>query len=488
VGPPIRDRTRSVQKLALLLLLPAALIGSLFSMAQHSGSATVSKAPTSTTSASTARLTSAYTPHSYTGNGVIPFGNASYYGSPANITLASPVVAMASTPNGGGYWMVAADGGVFNYGNAGFFGSAGNLHLYAPIVAMAATPTGNGYWLVAADGGVFAFGDAVFYGSMGDHHLNHPIVGMATTTNGAGYWLVASDGGIFSFGNASFEGSMGGQHLNEPVVGMAATTDGGGYWLCAADGGIFSFGDARFMGSLGSNPPYDSITGITAQPGGDGYWMVDWAGQVFGFGQQQTLGSIDNQVPAIPVSGIVSTPTGSGYWLLAPQDFKYTFADSGVAPTAPEAGAIVAAASSQIGGDPDLSEGPFCNPYGPCEQWCALFATWTWEHAGVDIPGYGFVGDVYDWGANLGLDVYPPVVPRPGDAILYGTSPNNGFTSPHMGIVAEAWPDGEVITIEGDAGPGQTGQLNVVINGPFMVADSKSYNGFGVYAFVQPPG
>jgi len=36
----------------------------------------------------------------------------------------------------------------------------------APIVGMAATPTGKGYWLVGADGGVFTFGDAVFFGNV----------------------------------------------------------------------------------------------------------------------------------------------------------------------------------------------------------------------------------------------------------------------------------------------------------------------------------
>ena len=39
--------------------------------------------------------------------------------------------------------------------------------LNKPIVGMAATPDGRGYWLVAADGGIFSFGDAVFYGSTG---------------------------------------------------------------------------------------------------------------------------------------------------------------------------------------------------------------------------------------------------------------------------------------------------------------------------------
>lgn len=36
----------------------------------------------------------------------------------------------------------------------------------APIVGIAATPTGKGYWLVAADGGVFAFGDAAYMGNV----------------------------------------------------------------------------------------------------------------------------------------------------------------------------------------------------------------------------------------------------------------------------------------------------------------------------------
>ena len=101
-------------------------------------------------------------------------------------------------------------------------GSTSNVALNQPIVGMAATPSGNGYWLVATDGGIFAFGDAGFHGSTGNIALNQPIVGMAATTTGNGYWLVASDGGIFTFGDAAFFGSTGGIPLNQPVVGMAA--------------------------------------------------------------------------------------------------------------------------------------------------------------------------------------------------------------------------------------------------------------------------
>ncbi|HWE67889.1 MAG TPA: serine hydrolase, partial [Acidimicrobiales bacterium] len=150
-------------------------------------------------------------------------------------------------------------------------GSTGSLTLNQPIVGMASTPAGGGYWLAAADGGIFSFGDAPFFGSTGSLTLNQPIVGMAASHDGDGYWLVAADGGIFSFGDASFDGSTGSLTLNQPIVGMAATPDGGGYWLAARDGGIFSFGDASFAGAALSDQETPAIA-ITAIGGsGSGY-------------------------------------------------------------------------------------------------------------------------------------------------------------------------------------------------------------------------
>jgi hypothetical protein len=142
---------------------------------------------------------------------------------------------------------------------------------------MAATPDGQGYWLVAADGGIFSFGDAVFYGSTGSLHLNQPIVGMALTPDGQGYWLVASDGGIFTFGDAQFYGSTGSMVLDKPIVGLAPTPDGSGYWLVASDGGIFTFGDAQFYGSLGGG--HGNVVGIVVTPSLKGYTLVQLDGQ-----------------------------------------------------------------------------------------------------------------------------------------------------------------------------------------------------------------
>jgi len=223
------------------------------------------------------------------------FGNDSfldYLGDLSTTPLNKPVVGMAITPSGAGYWMVAGDGGVFSFGDAAFYGSTGNLRLNRPVLGMAATPDGKGYWFVASDGGIFSYGDAVFYGSTGNIHLNRPIVGMAANPDGHGYWLVASDGGIFSFGDAAFYGSTGAMHLNQPIVGMSPTPDGRGYWLVASDGGIFSFGDALFHGSTGATHLHSPIVGMTTTADGGGYWFTASDGGVFSFGDADFDGSL----------------------------------------------------------------------------------------------------------------------------------------------------------------------------------------------------
>jgi hypothetical protein len=85
-------------------------------------------------------------------------------------------------------------------------GSTGALHLNAPIVGMAPTADGRGYWLVGSDGGIFAFGDAPFQGSTGSLVLQAPITGIAADKSTRGYWLVGSDGGVFAFA-APFAGT-----------------------------------------------------------------------------------------------------------------------------------------------------------------------------------------------------------------------------------------------------------------------------------------
>ena len=79
----------------------------------------------------------------------------------------SDVVAITSTPDGKGYYLVGVDGGFFTFGDAKFRGSLPGIGVHTKhVVDMVATPTGTGYLLVGWDGGEFTFGDAHFYGSL----------------------------------------------------------------------------------------------------------------------------------------------------------------------------------------------------------------------------------------------------------------------------------------------------------------------------------
>ncbi len=260
--------------------------------------------------------------------------------------------ALASAVSNPGYILAGADGSTYPFGTPGFgdtysyglTGLSGSHPLAEPIVGMAATPDGKGYWLVAKDGGIFNFGDAGFYGNpytlgltglSGSHPLAEPIVGMAATPDGKGYWLVAKDGGIFNFGDAGFYGNpytlgltgLSGSHpLAEPIVGMAATPDGKGYWLVAKDGGIFNFGDAAFEGSMGGRAIAAPVIGFAS-----------------GFYAPLAVNPIATQVAAqgSPYSLQVSASGGDG---------SYTWSASGLPP------GLAMSASGAITGTPPASD------------------------------------------------------------------------------------------------------------------------------------
>jgi hypothetical protein len=238
--------------------------------------------------------------------------------------LAEPIVGIAATPDGGGYWIANSAGAVETFGDAVFFGSMDDEALNAPIVHIVATSDGGGYWLVSSDGGIFAFGDAPFYGSMGDQHLNAPVVDLAPTPDGRGYWLAAADGGLFAFGDAPFYGSMGGRHLNAPVVGIAGDQATGGYWLVSSDGGIFSF-DAPFFGSTGAlrlNKPIEAMA-VTAD--GGGYWFVGSDGGIFAYGDAQFYGSTGAIVLNRPIVSMTADFASGGYWMVGADGGVFSF-------------------------------------------------------------------------------------------------------------------------------------------------------------------
>ena len=135
--------------------------------------------------------------------------------------------AVASTPDGLGYWLSGPSGSVTAFGNATSFGSMAGKTLNQPVVGIDATPDGAGYWLVAADGGSLRLRRRRVQRLHGRTATQRtPLWVSAATPDGRGYWLVAADGGVFAFGDAAFNGSMVGRGVNQPVVGIAPTPDG----------------------------------------------------------------------------------------------------------------------------------------------------------------------------------------------------------------------------------------------------------------------
>lgn len=179
-----------------------------------------------------------------------------------------------------GYWISTASGAVHAVGGAPYLG--GSQGLNAPIVAVVSTPSGGGYWTVASDGGVFAHGDAGFFGSTGGMRLNQPVVGMAPSSTGAGYWLLGRDGGVFAFGDAAFLGSA---HApgGATFVDVTARPQGDGYWLLRSDGAVAAFGRAPRPGGYDAGALGGSRTFLAIVEDGDGlgYRLVSDRGEAY---------------------------------------------------------------------------------------------------------------------------------------------------------------------------------------------------------------
>lgn len=245
------------------------------------------------------------------GGDVIAYG-APDHGSTEGVLLNAPVVDLAASPDGSGYWEVASDGGVFSFGRAHYAGSLGAIPLNQPIVAIAPTPSGRGYWLAAADGGIFTFGDAPFLGSTGDRRLTERVVDIAASPVGVGYWIVTSGGTVFGFGSAAHLGDLSGSRPGSPVVGMAEAASGGGYWLATAAGGVYTFGAARFAGALAGQRLDEPVVGMDGV--GDGaYLLVTRDGAVHTFGGATFSGSAANACKDAVLA--VTARRDGGYWL-----------------------------------------------------------------------------------------------------------------------------------------------------------------------------
>jgi CHAP domain-containing protein len=104
---------------------------------------------------------------------------------------------------------------------------------------------------------------------------------------------------------------------------------------------------------------------------------------------------------------------------------------------------VLAIARSQLG-QRENPPGSNCTKFGPCEAWCADFATWVWRRAGVSsITHINWVPSLVSWARQRGA--WKPGYnddPRPGDLVI--------FSGLHVGIVESVGPYGEITMIAGN--------------------------------------
>jgi len=238
--------------------------------------------------------------------------------------LVGPVISMASTADGTGYWLATGRGAVSAHGSATLLGDTTSVDLAVPIVKIVADPKGLGYWEVAADGGIFAYGSAHFEGTAANLDLNSPIVDMVPTADGLGYWEVAADGGIFAYGDAAFAGSLGATKQGVPIVGLAPDVVTGGYWLVAADGTATAFNAPPLQQTPGTLPIAPVIS-VAATSDGKGLWEVTRAGNVYAYGSATYQGPDADLHPNASIQTVASDPATGGYWLAGANGGVYAY-------------------------------------------------------------------------------------------------------------------------------------------------------------------
>jgi hypothetical protein len=273
-------------------------------------------------------------PYSMSTSGVSVAISCASYTFCLAVTSAGEAVTLDPQLPSKGYWLASSDGTVVGFGGAHSLGGANGASATDPVVGIAATPSGNGYFVVTRNGTVTARGDAVGHGDLPGIGVSvSDVVGIAPTSDGKGYWLIAADGGEFAFGDAHYHGSLPGIGIHvHDIVGMVATPGGSGYLIVGADGGVFAFG-AHYHGSLPAlGIRVDDIVGILPTGGESGYVLVGKDGGAFVFGHGSGYyGSLPGEhVDVSDVVGIGLTPDQHGYWMCEASGTVHAFGDASV--------------------------------------------------------------------------------------------------------------------------------------------------------------
>jgi hypothetical protein len=202
-------------------------------------------------------------------------GTVDAYGVPSYGSLAAKSLPVGVTATGlaldsatGGYWIVASNGMVKGF-NAPCHGETlvppGGWGQHPAAVAIASAPDGSGYYVLRANGAVYAYG-VKGHGSLAGHLFYRtiaPVVAVALAVDPAtgGYWIATSTGSVANFDAPSFGGPLAdahGHYGGVPVSALAPTANGLGYYVLLSNGAIDAYGVT----------PHGSVTAANSLPEG----------------------------------------------------------------------------------------------------------------------------------------------------------------------------------------------------------------------------
>lgn len=220
-------------------------------------------------------------------NGEVDAYGAPPYGSVAssNLPPGTSATGIALDAATGGYWVLTSDGKVRGF-NAPFLGEPnippGGWGQHPAAVAIASTPDGTGYYVLRANGAVGAYG-VTGHGSLAGHLLyatTAPVtaVALAVDPTTGGYWIATSTGVVAGFG-APNEGSpfvgAHGAYDGVPVTALAASSNGTGYYVLRANGTIDPYGAVAHgsPGASGAVPLGAVADALAVDPATGGYYV-----------------------------------------------------------------------------------------------------------------------------------------------------------------------------------------------------------------------
>ena len=301
----------------------------------------------------------------FNGNGrVAAFGqNAGFYGDPRASTLNHTITAMAPTPSGTGYWLLADDGFVYAYGSAKFLGTPqpGDPNGFFTVILPSVSE--SGYRVGTYQGRVHGFGDAIDFGSLwhvptrggkavfgytsvrpgsttvtalGPPSMGGSAIATITTvwTPADGYWMLSADGVVYPFGGAVNLGDAKPHLAGHQAVDLEPTPDYGGYWIVDDTGHVFGFGNAKATpGNVdaGALRAGEKVTSLSSTPTGAGYWIFTSQGRVFAKGDATHFGDMAGTALNGPVLDSIPTPTGQGYYMVGSDGGIFAFGDAAFA-------------------------------------------------------------------------------------------------------------------------------------------------------------